>query len=352
MGLDAALARYLSAARAEPFEPEAARGAGSALLDATMSAGPEQRAEVLAALATDVARDADSLVLSAAMSGALIERGTPGDALEKVLFPRLATWLTESVALLDALLAEHPAHPTPSDDELEENEWVGTRLSEERPWALIGDTYLPAVALLGASAAARRAERALLPALRRLEPYHPGASWMRQMLDVLDDEPLLVIDVAARRGAAGTMSGVASNFELFVLIADAVSGDPAAGYLELPRPPEAAVRCLRGLGPQDSGIVVETAFNAYAYSALGAGSQLPEASDYGGSAHWIWGEGEPWEIPTLDGTRVVLIGPPSYARLVPAQRTFASLHAQLDLEPLPREAVEGWLSRIVRANAN
>jgi hypothetical protein len=217
---------------------------------------------------------------------------------------------------------------------------------------LIGDTYLAAVALLGATPEARRGERGLLPALRRLEPYHPGAAWLRQILDVLDDEPIVVIDVAARTGCEGTMSGVASNFELFVLIAAAVSGDPAVGYLDLPRPPEAAVRCLAGQGAQDSGIVVEAGFNAYAYSALGDSCTLPDASDYGGSAHWIWGEGEPWEIPALDGTRVVLVGPPSYARLIPAQRTFASLHARLDLEPLPSGAVERWLARIVRANAN
>ncbi|MBK9001816.1 MAG: hypothetical protein IPM35_39340 [Myxococcales bacterium] len=349
MGLDGALARYLSVARAEPFDQEAAKSAASGLLSAAASASPPESAEALSALAADVARDAESLVLSAVMAGALIERGAPGEALESVLFPRLQTWLAESVVLLDALLAEHPpaAGEQSVDDELDENEWVGTRLSEERPWALIGDTYLPAVALLGASPKARRGERALLPALRRLEPYHPGASWLRQMLDVLDDEPLVVIDVAARKGSAGSMSGVASNFELFVLIADAVAGE-----LGLPRPPEAAVRCLSGQGAQDSGIVVEAAFNAYAYSALGAACKLPEASDYGGSAHWIWGEGEPWEIPALEGTRVVLIGPPSYARLVPAQRTFASLRARLDMRPMARDEVDAWIARIVRANAN
>lgn len=346
MGLQVALDSYLSVARAEPFDPERARSAASSLLSAANAASEAEGALALSALAADVARDSESLVLSAVMAGALIERGTPGDALERVLFPRLKGWLSESVVLLDALLASRPAALTEPSDEMDENEWVGTRLSDERAWALIGDTHLAAVALLGASPEARANERDLLPALRRLEPYHPGAAWLRQMLDVLDDEPLVVIDVAARRGSVGTMSGVASNFELFVLIAD------AASCLELPRPPEAAVRCLSGLGAQDSGIVVEAAFNAYAYSALSEASKLPEPSDYGGSAHWIWGEGEPWEIPTLDGTRVVLIGPPSYARLIPAQRTFASLRACLEMRALATDEVELWLGKIVRANAN
>lgn len=347
MALDRALERYLAAASAEPFDPEACRCAASTLLEATAGASPDLAARAISALAADIERDGESLVLSVVVAGALVERGVAGDDFAGALFPRLLRWLSESVALLDELLAKGP--PVSSEvsaDEVDEDEWVGIRLSEERAWALVGDTHLAAIAVLGASSARRNAERALLPALRRLEPYHPGAAWLRQVLDVLDDEPIVIIDVAARRGVAGTMSGVASNFELFVLIAH------AAVDIDLPRPPEAAVSCLMGHGAQDSGIVVETAFNAYAYSALGASETLPEPGDYGGSAHWIWGEGEPWEIPALDGTRVVLLGPPSYARLVPAQRTFTSLHARLELDALSGDEVAGWLARIVRANAN
>lgn len=347
MGSELALERYLAAARAMPFDGDAAREAARALLDVSAGAPLADARRVIASLASDIDRDAESLVLSVVMSGALVERGVPGGELERVLFPRIARWLSEGVAQLDQLLADHPPESRgEADDEVDENEWVGIRLCDERAWVLIGETHLAAVALLGADAGARKNQRRLLPALRRLEPYHPGAAWLRQILDVLDDEPIIVIDVARRTGARGTMTGVASNFELFVLIAH------AAANLELPRPPEAAVRCLLGQGAQDSGIVVETAFNAYAYSALGEHERLPEPSDYGGSAHWIWGEGEPWEIPALDGTRVVLIGPPSYARLVPAQRTFAALRAELRLEPLPADDVAGWLARIARANAN
>jgi hypothetical protein len=347
MALDRALERYLAAARAEPFDSEVCGRSASALLEATAAAPPEVAARAISELAADIERDGESLVLSTVVAGALIERGVPGDDFERALFPRLLRWLSESVELLDELLANRmPAPSLESDDDVDENEWVGIRLSEERAWALVGDTHLAAIALLGANPAARGAERRLLPALRRLEPYHPGAAWLRQMLDVLDDEPIVVIDVAGRRGAAGTMSGVASNFELFVLIAH------AATDIALPRPDDAAVSCLMGHGAQDSGIVVETAFNAYAYSGLGPDVTLPEPGDYGGSAHWIWGEGEPWEIPALDGTRVVLLGPPSYARLVPAQRTFASLRARLALEALSTERVDAWLARVVRANAN
>ncbi|MBK7584273.1 MAG: hypothetical protein IPI67_29230 [Myxococcales bacterium] len=358
MGLGGKLALYLGASRAEPFEPEVARGAASALLNAALDTAVDEREALVSELAEDLKREGSSLTLSTVMAGALVERGAPGRALESALFPRLRRWLDESVKLLDKVLGEQPARDASGGDEVDEvdevdeSEWVGTRLSEERPWALIGDTYLAAVAVLGADPEARRRQRELLPALRRLEPYHPGAAWLRQLLDVLDAEPLLVIDVAAGRGLSGTMSGVASNFELFVLVADAASGDPAGGYLTLVRPPAEAVSCLTGHGAQDSGLVVECAFNAYAYTALVERGSLPEASDYSGSAHWIWGEGEPWEIPAVDGTRVLLIGPSSYARLIPAQRTYASLDAQVRLTPLSEAEVEAWLSRIVLANAN
>ncbi len=347
MGSELALEQYLAVARGTPFDGDAAREAARALLEVAASAPVAEARKVIDALAADIARDAQSLVLSAVMSGALVERGVPGDALERVLFPRIARWASDGVELLDELLARHPPESRgEAEEETDEDEWVGMRLCDEPAWALIGETHLAAVALLGADPRVRQSERGLLPPLRRLEPYHPGAAWLRQMLDVLDEEPIVVIDVARRQGAVGTMTGVASNFELFVLIAH------AAGNIELPRPPEPAVRCLLGQGSQDSGMVVETAFNAYAYSALSEGERLPEPSDYGGSAHWIWGEGEPWEIPVLAGTRVVLIGPPSYARLVPAQRTFASLRAGLTLEPLSPAGVDAWLARITRANAN
>jgi hypothetical protein len=353
MGLDGALASYLGVARAVPFQDERAKSAAAALLDEANRAPVEQCERALASLADDVSRDAESLLLSAVMAGALIERGVPGDAFGAVLFPRLSEWLQASVVLLNELLGDPASHPDPGSEADDENcDWVGTRLSDEHPWALVGDTYSAAVAFLGQSPRARREQRVLLPALQRLEPYHPGAAWLRQMLDVLDDEPLVVLDVAAQRGCQGTLSGVASNFELFVLVADAATGAPSGGGLALAPPPALAVRCLSGEGPQDSGIVVEAGFNAYQYSALGPDGALPDARDFAGSAHWIWGEGEPWEIPALDGVRVVLVGPPSYARLIPAQRTFASLRASVRLTPLSPAEVDTWLARIVRANAN
>ena len=50
-----------------------------------------------------------------------------------------------------------------------------------------------------------------------------GAHYLSLLLRVLDNESLLVIEVASRRGFVGTVSGVADVFQLHVLLMDAFS---------------------------------------------------------------------------------------------------------------------------------
>ena len=50
-----------------------------------------------------------------------------------------------------------------------------------------------------------------------------------------------------------------------------------------------------------------------------------------GSAYWIWNEGVPADIPTFEGTRVVLLGPPPYERSWNSVRRFPDLAVDLHL---------------------
>jgi hypothetical protein len=50
--------------------------------------------------------------------------------------------------------------------------------------------------------------------------------------------------------------------------------------------------------------------------------------------------------------RVMLLGPPSYVRFIPAQRTFSTLHSRVEAKPLSEREVDSWLAKIARANAN
>jgi hypothetical protein len=64
----------------------------------------------------------------------------------------------------------------------------------------------------------------------------PQAHWLSGLSQVLDDEPVVVIDDATHRGFRLTMSGVGDNFQLHTLLADQLIGDPARGLLAGERP--------------------------------------------------------------------------------------------------------------------
>jgi hypothetical protein len=358
MSSDAALADYLAIVCAPTFDLERARQAASALLREALAGSAAERERALGSLADDIARDAPSLTLSATVAGALVEHGASVERVARVLLPRLEAWIDAAARSLEHALADRPPDLSVTADDVEDDaedaeaRWVDERLANDPAWRMLHEVYLPCIAVFGRSAEARHSRAALVPTLQRLEPYHGGAAWLRQMLAVLDDEALVVIDVASRKGFSCVMSGVATNFELFVLLAGALSGDPGEGWLDVPRPPSEVLRCLSGDGPQQTELTVECPWNAYAFTALAPNLELPEADDYGSSQHWVWGEGEPWEIPMLGDTRVILLGPPSYVRLIPAQRTFATLKASVEATRMTDEQTAEWLARIARAGTN
>jgi hypothetical protein len=51
-----------------------------------------------------------------------------------------------------------------------------------------------------------------------------SAKWVHGLSVVLDDEPLVALDPASRRGFLLTMSGVGDNFQLHTLLADRLAG--------------------------------------------------------------------------------------------------------------------------------
>src|SRR5207253_5340017 len=93
---------------------------------------------------------------------------------------------------------------------------------------------LGVIAFLGRSKKARSEARSrpdLLALSGENDAALGGASFLTKILRVLDDEPLLVLHPGERKGYRLKMSGVGTNFELFILLADAVIGDPRAGWL-------------------------------------------------------------------------------------------------------------------------
>jgi hypothetical protein len=87
----------------------------------------------------------------------------------------------------------------------------------------------------------------------RLGQSVPRAHWLPGLAQVLDDEPVVVIDHATGRGFRLTMSGVGDNFQLHTLLADLLIGDPARGLLAGDRPAPTWVAAATTAPPRLNG---------------------------------------------------------------------------------------------------
>ncbi|WP_156755595.1 hypothetical protein [Actinokineospora pegani] len=134
----------------------------------------------------------------------------------------------------------------------------------------------------------RRAE--LLAAVEAVAEDLPTAHWLRGLLLVLDDEPLIVLHRATSQGWRCTMSGIGDNFQLHTLLAGQFATAVGAP------PPTAAELAAANTGELQPQAGITGTFNLV--DAFGA---------------WIWNEGRPADIPHCDGTRVIVLDPPPYS---------------------------------------
>src|SRR5262249_26054005 len=158
----------------------------------------------------------------------------------------------------------------------------------------------------------------------KISSHHAAGHWLRFMLSVLDDEPVLVLEPETQLGILGRISGVADNFQLNVLLMDAF---PRPSIFVRRRVSQSVVDIARGVGPQQSDEGVLGAWNLYTWKALTSAGRLPDAKSLGGDKHSIWNEGVPDDIPVFEARTVILLGPPSYTRTWRAQRLFNKLAA-------------------------
>ncbi|MEV4512378.1 hypothetical protein AB0K00_25850 [Dactylosporangium sp. NPDC049525] len=173
----------------------------------------------------------------------------------------------------------------------------------------------------------------LTTAIRPVLDQHGTPTWLAGLLRVLDDEPLLVLDrgfAGTGRGYRVTIGGIGDNFQLHTLLAAALIGDPSRGLLP-GRPPTA----------------VEVA-------AAGTGDDLQPAGGLRGNwnlvdanGEWIWNEGNPADIPHLDGVRVVVLDPEPYSRSWNTGRQYPLMTPLLRVDgPVPTGEAADWLRRV------
>lgn len=148
------------------------------------------------------------------------------------------------------------------------------------------------------------------------------------LLRVLDGERLLVLDRATRRGWTVTVGGIGDNFQLHTLLAGALIGRPDGPAGERPAP-EIIACFLNADVPPDRPIVSSP------WDLNGADGEP------------IWNEGVPADIPAVNGTRVVVVDPPSYARTFPAGRRFPLMPATLRVDTAHGpDDLAGWWPHI------
>lgn len=280
--------------------------------------------------------------------GTLVEFGATADPLQEPLIRNLRTFVEGACKFHNAVVAELPTSDDEDFDRSEAFEATAKAVAKVWPqpaacWVALERSYLAGIAVFSLSREARQLAKQELAGIQQLADDHPGASWLWKLLQVLDDEPLLVIDPVKRSGFVGQMSGIAENFQLNVLLMDVFP----RGWFSRRRVSKNAASVARGVGPQQADETIIGVWNLYTADALRSDQSLPDPNDYEASSTWIWNEGVPADIPVVLGHRVVLLGPTSYARSWGSQRAFNHLRADIThVRKLSVSEVANWLGQL------
>jgi hypothetical protein len=149
-------------------------------------------------------------------------------------------------------------------------------------------------------AEARRTD--LADALEALESDIPEAWFVRRVLELVDDAELVVLAPELRVGFRVRIEAIRTNFHLFTLLQGALIGDREAGFLAGNMVAPGVIARAGGVfGP----VVRDQAqFHFQDWTGLTGEGHLRRDL-----RSTIWGEGSPRDIPEIDGTKVVLVGP-------------------------------------------
>jgi hypothetical protein len=290
--------------------------------------------------------------------GGLVERGADPEIMREVVVERLGAILPNAAAFATAALelaaAENAAAEAADNDPVALVDEYGNSVAQQQPrlaWAWTATDLFgrAAIAMLARSKIGRQAARQdgqFMGGLARLAPVQPLADWLGQLLAILDDEEILVLHPALGRGYQVSISGVVDNFQLHTLLAGALLGDPASGWLPGQPPAANVVAAARGEPLTGKNPTMHAVFSLVGWRGLNAAGQLSASAT---AAHQVAGEGTPSDIETFEGRRVILLGPPP-ALTWTADARFPGLVAELQvLEKMDTPSVQVWLGRLASA---
>ncbi|MGI5206501.1 hypothetical protein ACQEU6_33630 [Spirillospora sp. CA-108201] len=272
----------------------------------------------------------------AVVSGAWVENGADPAPLGAPLVHRASEVTAAALAFANAWDQATGGKPPDMQEEQPSQQvfdTVAPHLGDGTVTAMMSWFALPqftmagcTVLQMGPSVRAGLADRDFLAfAAGQAGQYLGQMGHYQALLRVLDGERLLVLDRAGRKGWTVTIGGIGDNFQLHVLLAGALIGRP--GGLTGDRPaPEIIASFLNADAPPGPPVV----------------SSPWNLVDAHGEP--IWNEGVPADIPVVNGTRVIVIDPPSYERTFPAGRRFPLMPATLRMEGmhLPEDLDAWW----------
>lgn len=310
-----------------PPDPDALQQAARAFVQACDDADPDDVRQALAVVAE--ALTVPDIVVGgylAMICGAVIERGADPAPVAPVLTDCLRQLTDGAGAFYTATRAGLSDEEAVDAERYEQAAVEAVDTRGAAAWIGLHQYWRGGIALLSRHPESRRALARLGPTLAEMAPVHEGAHWLAAMVAVADDEPFCVLEPSTGRGILASVSGVADNFQLHMLLMDVFPREDDAP----PRISDEAVSVARGDGPQRVEEALGGQWNLWAWTAVTADGGLP---DPGGSTdHWVWNEGRIVDIPMFEGRRVVLLGPPAYARAWTVQRAFQALPARVDVE--------------------
>ncbi len=212
----------------------------------------------------------------------------------------------------DAGRGELPAH---EGEELTDEDVERVGFEPVMAWQALPQYEMACVAMLNSKdvrlkAAGKQELRAV--AARVEEASGETFKCLSYAVAVLDDEPLVALERATGAGFLSRMSGIGDNFQLHTLLADA--GEAPS--------PKAVAQCRDQPG---------TTPTTGSFNLVGADGE------------WIWNEGNPSDIPVVDGVRVAVVDPAPYRRSWDAGRFFPGMTGELVLERVLTEAEAGGL---------
>lgn len=349
--LNEPLQNLIDLARDPSADEEALREAAQEFLNAASQAKPKEANAALATLAGHIGLDdLAKAAFLALVCGALVEEGRDPSPMIEPLNQRLQYLLESAAELADACRARLPQAQEDDQDNDEEFERVLEEVAGEMPlesdaWQALNQFWRPAIAVFSISEQARAAARHLRELAGNIAEFHEGGHWLRLMLSVLDNDPILAIEPDTGVGMLARITGVVDNFQLNVLLMDGFPGKGAR------RVSKRVAEVARGIGPQQTDDNVTGAWNLYTWGAVKPGLKLADPGK--DEKYWIWNEGVPDDIPVFEGRRVILLGPPTYSRTWRSQRMFDKLPAKLECERVLSEAeVDDWLQRMLSAMRN